>query len=796
MKAIKPISKKKKKKYFSQSTIFKKAVRVGLLICILCVFTIMIYPNLMTVKVTYKIGDVAEYDIKAHRDFHIENKHITDINRQNRVAQILTVYDHDPDISKHIVKNINTAFNSMAVLFEEYHNTTEEDVLPDKSDFIIKVRKLEPQFEEQLGIKVNRGAFLILEKEKFSRHIAQLIIRIIRDIQDNGVVANKEILLREYEKGIRLRGIVNNSERVIYNLKKYYGLDQAETMVRIVAQPLVKGLNYNLVNLIVDFCQALLQPNITLNRNETTARRKKAFDDFKPVLNKIKAGEMLVREGERITPIHAAKLKQLYSQNTEEEKKTFERSIGADLLVLSLILVIYFLYSRKHGRIKPLNNKELWLIVFILMILFCMPKVSTLLFQATTSNLVFTIPPAVIVFGIPLASGSMLICLFLGFDMAVLFAVLISVCTAIILNNRLEIFIYFVLSGVMAAYWMQDCRERKAFIKAGLKLGILNMALSSVVVLYHADFNDFILPWSWAFAFWGGIASGIIAAGFTPFLEMAFGFRTDITLLELSNLDQPLLRCLMLEAPGTYHHSMVVGSMVEAAAIEINSNPLLAKVCGYYHDIGKIKKPLYFVENQADCKNKHDKLAPSMSALILISHVKEGVEMAKSNKLGREIIDAIRQHHGTSTIKFFYEKARKLKGDEHVKIEDFKYPGPMPQTREAGLVMLADVVEAASRTLQNPTPSRIKSHVRKLIDSIFTEGQLNNCELTMADLHKISNSFNMILTGIHHHRIEYPEKNSNGKEKNGHPDKQPSKPQDSSKFKTERTSNLKGSRGS
>jgi putative nucleotidyltransferase with HDIG domain len=300
------------------------------------------------------------------------------------------------------------------------------------------------------------------------------------------------------------------------------------------------------------------------------------------------------------------------------------------------------------------------------------------------------------------------------------------------------------------------------------------MLSSLAIELYLWDTSGINLIWDLAFAFIGGIGAAVITVGITPLIEIGFNFTTNISLLELANLDQPLLKRLMLEAPGTYHHSVIVGSLVEAAAAEIGANPLLAKVCGYYHDIGKINKPLYFIENQRNGKNKHDKLAPSMSGLILIAHVKDGVEIAKKNKLGQVLIDTIRQHHGTSLITFFYEKAKQLKGEDQVKIEDFRYPGPRPQTKEAGLVMLADVVEAASRTLENPTPSRIQGLVQNLINKIFSDGQLDDCELTLKDLHKIAKNFNKILNGIHHHRIEYTESSTtkDGKSKNGNPDRQ------------------------
>ena len=259
------------------------------------------------------------------------------------------------------------------------------------------------------------------------------------------------------------------------------------------------------------------------------------------------------------------------------------------------------------------------------------------------------------------------------------------------------------------------------------------------------------------------LLSGFICAGFVssfiPLIETLFQYTTDIKLLELANLNSPVLRELMIKAPGTYHHSIVVGNLVEAAAESIGANPLLARVAAYYHDIGKASKPLYFIENQAGEENRHDKLAPSMSALILISHIKEGAELARENRLGQPIIDIIRQHHGTALIKFFYERAKTLgaSAGQIVEEKDFRYPGPKPQTREAGIVMLADCVEAASRTLVNPTSDQIQGLVQKLINNVFIDGQLDECELTLKNLHEIAKSFTGILNGIFHHRIDYPE---------------------------------------
>ena len=289
-----------------------------------------------------------------------------------------------------------------------------------------------------------------------------------------------------------------------------------------------------------------------------------------------------------------------------------------------------------------------------------------------------------------------------------------------------------------------------------LSLGFYSLAQPDVVILAK----------EMTLAFCGGLFSATLTIGFTPLIEMLFDYTTDSKLLEFANLDRPLIKRLMIEAPGTYNHSVIVATLAEAAASAIEASSLKAKVMGYYHDIGKLDKKLYFIENQADGKNRHDKLSPSMSALILIGHVKKGVELARKYKLGNEIIEGIIQHHGTSLIKYFYQKSLKS-GYDTVKEEDFRYPGPKPQTREAGIVMLADVVEAAVRALERPTPARIQGRVKELINDVFADGQLESCELTLKDLHQIAKSFNKILTSIYHSRIEYTDKaQEKKKEKN------------------------------
>jgi cyclic-di-AMP phosphodiesterase PgpH len=772
-----------RKKPIPRKFIADPLVRWLLLALVVAVFVILLFPSLVVQRHSYVLGDIVEQDIKAPQDFFIEDKAATDAIRHKAADRVLTVYDHDPRIVRQLTDKVRKAFEDrrQAIQGLELQRVDAESPKsnPPALNGDLKVAldnellAQKPAFEAELGIEVSQGAYKILISENFSKAISEPITRILYDIYSNGVVANKELLLKDNDRGITMRNVVTQNEKTVTALRQYYGPDQATTMVRVVAEPFVKDMSYNLVNLIVDICQRMVQPNITLNRNETEKRKEGAVRGIKPIMYKFKAGEMLAREGERINENHMLVFKALESQR--ENRHVASIALGAALVVTTFILMVYVLYLRssRHGTMN--TNRNILFLSMVLLMVLVISKMWVFFSSAHDYGLPIKMSAASVIFSMPAASGAMIVCIFMGLEIALPFSLVASVCLAMLFGNRIEVVVFFLISNAMGAYWVQHCRERKVFITAGLKLGLLNTCLAVVINIYTADFFSLGLIADGALAFSSGLASAIITIGFAPLLEMAFHYTTDISLLELANLDRPILRRLMLEAPGTYHHSVIVGSLVEAAATEIGANPLLAKVCGYYHDIGKVKKPLYFIENQTNGKNKHDKLAPSMSSLILIAHIKDGIEIARQNKLGQAIIDTIQQHHGTSLISYFFNKAKQLKGPEAVKTDDFRYPGPRPQTIETGLVMLADVVEAASRTLENPTPARIQGLVQHLINKIFSDGQLDNCELTLKDLHSIAKTFNKILNGIHHHRIEYSDTptKENGKGKHGHPDRQP-----------------------
>jgi len=447
--------------------------------------------------------------------------------------------------------------------------------------------------------------------------------------------------------------------------------------------------------------------------------------------------------------------------------------VGMTLLAGVLLLVMHRAWLGSAAPIgRSVGLKEVVFLALVLAVMLALARG----YQLFAGALVEDWPgvnPLALAFGTPLAAGPLLVALFLGAPAGMLMALCLGVLTGFMWSQPLGVFCFYLVTGVMAAHCAQGGRTRLSLISAGIMASAAGaLALLGLALLRGWFFSlDFVL--ALAAVGVGGPLAGMLTAGAAPLVEMAFGYNTDARLMELASLDHPALQELMLRAPGTYHHSLVVGSLVEAAAREIGANHLLARVAALYHDIGKIKKPAYFIENQRLGPNRHEKLAPSMSALILISHVKEGVEIARRHRLGQPIIDIMAQHHGSRLIHFFYNKAvecRRASGQSEPAQENFRYPGPRPQTREAGLVMLADTVEAAARSLENPTPSRIQGLVQSQINKVFAEGQLDECELTLKDLHKIAKSFNNILNGIFHHRVEYPESADKGKKRHGDSD--------------------------
>jgi putative nucleotidyltransferase with HDIG domain len=375
-----------------------------------------------------------------------------------------------------------------------------------------------------------------------------------------------------------------------------------------------------------------------------------------------------------------------------------------------------------------------------------------------------------------------------------LFALMTSLLIGILVRDNLAMAVLALVGNLVATFRVQQYRQRSSILLTGLFIGVANILTLMAFGLMSANLFTWPRAHEALCGLLGGLLAAVVVSAVLPLLETMFKCTTDIKLLELASLNHPLLRQLIMQAPGTYHHRMRVGTLAEAAAEAIGANALLARVGSYYHDIGKMLTPEYFVENQAGRGNKHDRLSPSMSALIIMAHVKDGIKLAKEYKLPQRIIDMIPQHHGTNLISYFYNKAKEQEDPavQQVHEEDYRYPGPKPQTREAAIVMLADKVEAASRVLAEPTSQRITGLVQRITSSIFMDGQLDECDLTLRDLQKINDAFGRTLIAIYHHRVEYPSveseevkrrsRSSNGYQLSeptkDHPDRHPDTPKD------------------
>ena len=731
---------------------------------------IILYPNLVIPPKHYQLGDIAESDIKAKRDFLVEDVATTESYRQEAREKVPPVYNFEEQVWLNLKTRIQKSFAQMRKLIEKNKikklaASAVQTVEKQPPSFkILSDEEMKSQFESLLGLKLTPKEFQVLKNEEFSPLMEELLYQLLEPIFIRGVVQNKAIFSRAHY-GIILLFKEPQREQKIFNPEKFLSLEEAKQEIRGQRYNLYGKVKREIVNVIVKMAEKLLQPNIIYNAKETQLRRAKAAEEVKPVFYQVKKGEMIVREGEKINPTQLLKLEA--QEETTSHKQYLFLFIGVSGLVFVLLwankIVCQWL---KPNFLESKPNFLFWIsnILFFFIFIRLGLEIGNLFSQNFSffSNYAFVYP-------LPTVGAAMLIALFTDPPIALLIGVLMAALAGFMVKSP-AFFIYFLVGGIWIALELKSCRHRSKLIKAGLELGLIQFILALCIIPLEpaTGLGQNIL--NLGLAILGGLTSSIIVLGLTPIVEIIFGYTSDIRLLELANLDQPILKELMVKAPGTYHHSVIVSQLVEAAAEEIGANPLLAKVAAYYHDIGKIKKPLYYIENQIGTENRHDRLSPSMSALIIISHVKDGVELARHYRLGNKIIDIIKQHHGTRLVTYFYHKAKEH--DSNVKEEDFRYPGPKPQTKEAGLVMLADAVEAASRSLVEPSPARIHNTVQKVISDIFLDGQLDECELTLKDMHRIGEMFSKVLTGIFHPRIEYPELPKKGDSKtNGRVDR-------------------------
>lgn len=701
--------------------------------------TLTILPSQHISNISYKTGDIATSDIRSPQELLVEDRALTEQRRKEAGNSAPVIYNFNDRVQSNVLEKFERAL----VAINEVHSAQTEQNVTMWRNLLIPLLDTElsnPEIQALIRIK-SAKAFLAGTQT------------LLEDLYQKRIVLDGKVFQNDASRGIE---ITDNNGHTIG------GGDSTSSFTDIGdARRRLRSWRYNGLGsaedneVISGIIARILLPNLFYNREASEARVKTAMDTVRPVLFKLQKGEMIVRVGERITPEQAHKLHAIFGGQISGNR--LFTAVGTFALI---IVLFYFPYRFACKNIRKFNpsNKDILIISMLICGSFAAFKTSLLICQ-NIGPVFPSIETSSFFYLFPFAAGAMIVRIFINSEVALVYCATMAPLLGIMFDNNMQVVIYSLLGSIVGAHGVRHCTSRGTIYVAGLKISVVNLLLALAIQTFNGSIFTIQTVYVAMFALLSGIISAGCVSGFVPVIETLFQYTTDIKLLELANLNSPILRELMIKAPGTYHHSVVVGNLVEAAAESINANPLLARVAAYYHDIGKVSKAHYFIENQGGEENRHDKLAPSMSALILISHIKEGSELAREKRLGQQIIDIIRQHHGTALIKFFYERA-KLQAEASgnpIDETDFRYPGPKPQTREAGIVMLADCVEAASRTLVNPTPDRIQGMVQKLINNVFMDGQLDECELTLKNLHEIAKSFNRILNGIFHHRIDYPE---------------------------------------
>ena len=502
-----------------------------------------------------------------------------------------------------------------------------------------------------------------------------------------------------------------------------------------------KDIKRATAGLLIEQAQIFIEPNLFYNEEESNLHIIDQVRKVEPIFNTIKKGAIVIRRGEEIDETNLPKLQAI---TTYTSKFNLNAIVGIGILLLLLLYISVILFMGEETRVD--------LKTYIVLAGFT-------LFTIAYAYLITLIKsrPYYLTFGalVPVAGIVMTAEVLFKRKFSFTLAMTIPIFLLLISGNDPYTFLFSMGSGIFAIYAVRYAERRNDLLKASIIIILANeMLLTAIGLLNELSSGELLTLLIWGAG--NGIVSVILSLGVIPFFEVILNLPTNFRLLELSDLNTPILKKMQIEAPGTYNHSLNVANLAEQAARAIRANPLLVRVAALYHDIGKVPNAEYFIENNAG-KSKHEFIKPSLSNSILKAHVKMGVEMAKQFKLPQEVTDIIAQHHGTSLMKYFYHQALKHMSGAEVDQQDYKYQGPKPQTREAAIVMLADAVEAASRLLKKPSAKRIEELVTEIVESKFRERELNESALTLRGLIKISIAFRRYLTGVFHTRIEYPD---------------------------------------
>jgi putative nucleotidyltransferase with HDIG domain len=684
-------------------------------------------------------GSVAATDIIAPEDVKVEDTAETKRLRDQAAAAVLPVFDFNPKSARDAVASLQELF---AAGREAGDGTS--------------INNLHSQIEERVGIALEPEQIAVLARHRFSPELEQLMTEHLESVAMSPVINSRSQFRRLGATAITRRDVRSDQETVVSDLSNIYDKITASASLR--SEKLVWPADYDMRQrkLMGEILGSLIVPNFEYNESETQKRRD-AAREIKPFMVAVKKGEPIVARDETVSPAKA-----LLLTEAARTRPIGQRALefgGTVIIVMMLTLVLWqylVRYQRQHLRVR--RHFLLQIACFIITL-----GLARIFFavSAAMSSWATTAPfnsPLAYKYLAPLAVGAVLVTILTDANAAFVFSAILTVFVGIYSGN-MYLAAFTLMSSAGAIYYLKDCRDRTALVWAGLWIGGINATTTLALDLLGAnEARVWFVLFDLVCGFVGGLLATMVASILLPLFEWLFEITTSIKLLELSNLNLPLLKQLAERAPGTYHHSIMVGLLAEAGAEAIGADALFARVACYYHDIGKSVRPTYFVENQTYMENRHDQLSPKMSSIVLMNHVKQGVELAKKHKLPPRIIAIIPQHHGTGLMKYFYYKARKQIGDiDNSALErEFRYPGPKPQTKEAAIIMIADSVEAAARTVQEPNPTKLRNMIEMIISRIRDDGQFDECDITHRELKIVVDSFVKVLMGIHHHRIAYP----------------------------------------
>lgn len=677
--------------------------RIGLLISFVAVLMFLLGSSLVPERLSLKVGDLAPKDIPAPREF--VDWPATSKLRQEAAARVDDKYELNRSVDRQVQEEVAAIFAELQALRDRPLGTGANGM--PKEDKIEEARRI-------TGIDVSSEVFwdVLSSDEATFLQIREDTLAVLAATMEGGI---KEDALNTFKREL--------SDRVT----ELGYPKSAEVFIRQLA-----GNN--------------LRANLFLNEQETLRQRQIAMDSVEPV--KILKNQIIVRKGDPLTEDDIIRLRDAGLLSNGLDLSGYVGSLLLALLLVGLALAYLYFFKR------DIYDEDSRLFLFGLISLLTL----------VISRVIWPISG----FLSPVAAGGMLFAILLDERLAVVGSVLLSVGVGFLAGSDLRVVFVALVGGLVGVYSVTRVSQRSDLMRAGFIVGVANVV--SILALTLVSMESLLQAEIWWDSLWGvvnGLFSAVLTIGTLPFFESLFGIITSIKLLELSNPNHPLLRRLLMEAPGTYHHSIMVGNLAEAAAEAVGADPLLSRVGAYYHDIGKLKRPYFFIENQLGGQNPHDRISPNLSALIITSHVRDGVELAREYNLPKEITDFIDQHHGTTLVSYFFNRATENGRAEQVLEENFRHDGPIPQSKSVAVVMLADAVEAAVRSMGRPTPGRIEGTVRKLIKDRLEQGQLDQSDLTLKDLDTMASTFSRVLSGVFHTRVEYPEQLLREMEKEG-----------------------------